>query len=117
MLQRKKSIRLLSQGGILDIRTAQKLAWKNKVTKGFNLADIPLEFGLLSAETGEAFTAWHRGLPDFGEELADVFLHLAGLAEMSGIDLDQEVARKIDKNRRRVYSPNKDGVQIRVGEG
>ncbi|MEV0177241.1 hypothetical protein AB0I00_39855 [Streptomyces sp. NPDC050803] len=75
----------------MDIAEAQKLAWENKLDKGFNTTDIPLEFGLLTAEVGEAFTAWRKGLPDHGEELADVFLYLTAIAEMQGVDLDDAV--------------------------
>ncbi|WP_323371399.1 nucleoside triphosphate pyrophosphohydrolase family protein [Streptomyces katsurahamanus] len=56
-----------------------------------------LEFGLLTAEVGEAFTAWRKHLTDLGEELADVFLYLVSVAEMNGVDLGEEVARKIDR--------------------
>ncbi|MER7467885.1 hypothetical protein [Streptomyces sp. NPDC097981] len=98
----------------MDIRESQKLAWANKVAKGFNTTDIPLEFGLLTAEVGEAFTAWRKGLPDFGEELADVFLYLAAVAEMNNIDLATEVEQKIHKNHERVYQRNHNGVPIRV---
>ncbi|MGV9312120.1 MazG nucleotide pyrophosphohydrolase domain-containing protein [Streptomyces sp. NPDC003691] len=98
----------------MDIRTAQKLAWENKLTKGFNTTDSALEFGLLTAEVGEAFTAWRKNLPDFGEELADVFLYLVSVAEMNGIDLGEEVARKIDKNTRRVYERDALGVHVRT---
>jgi NTP pyrophosphatase (non-canonical NTP hydrolase) len=101
----------------LEIRTAQRQAWENKIEKGFNVTDVPLEFGLLNAEVGEAFTAWRKQLPDFGEELADVFLYLAALAEMNGVDLDDEVARKLEKNRRRAYVRDERGVLIRVREG
>ena len=101
----------------MDIQFAQKLAWENKTAKGFNTTDVPLEFGLLTAEIGEAFTAWRKGLPDFGEELADVFLYLVALAEMNDIDLADEVTRKIDKNTRRTYERNEHGVPIRTSEG
>jgi len=101
----------------VDIQFAQKLAWENKTAKGFNTTDVPLEFGLLTAEIGEAFTAWRKGLPDFGEELADVFLYLVALAEMNDIDLADEVTRKIDKNTRRTYERNEHGVPIRTSEG
>ena len=101
----------------MEIRTAQRQAWENKIEKGFNVTDVPLEFGLLNAEVGEAFTAWRKQLPDFGEELADVFLYLAALAEMNGVDLDDEVARKLEKNRRRAYVRDERGVLIRVREG
>ncbi|MFH9071331.1 MazG nucleotide pyrophosphohydrolase domain-containing protein [Streptomyces alboflavus] len=101
----------------MEIRTAQKLAWENKTAKGFNTTDVPLEFGLLNAEVGEAFTAWRKRLPDFGEELADVFLYLAALAEMNDIDLGHEVAQKIEKNARREYRRDEQGVPVRVREG
>ncbi|MFE4856385.1 MazG nucleotide pyrophosphohydrolase domain-containing protein [Streptomyces sp. NPDC056670] len=98
----------------MDIRSAQRLAWENKQEKGFNTTDVPLEFGLLTAEVGEAFTAWRKQLPDYGEELADVFLYLTALAEMNGIDLETEVERKIAKNRARVYARDARGVLHRV---
>ncbi|AXI79074.1 MazG-like family protein [Peterkaempfera bronchialis] len=98
----------------MDITTAQKLAWENKNLKGFNTTDTALEFGLLTAEVGEAFTAWRKGLPDLGEELADVLLYLVALAEMNGVDLDSEVARKIEKNTRRTYERNEHGTPIRT---
>lgn len=87
----------------MEIRDIQKRVWENKLAKGFNTSDVALEFGLLTAEVGEAFTAWRKRLPDFGEELADVFLYLVAVAEMNGIDLDTEVDRKIAKNKHRIY--------------
>ncbi|KIF69489.1 hypothetical protein HY68_14345 [Streptomyces sp. AcH 505] len=98
----------------MDIRSAQKITWDNKVEKNFNTSDVPVEFGLLTAEIGEAFTAWRKGLPDFGEELADVFLYVAAVAEMNGIDLQDEVERKLIKNKARVYARDERGVPIRV---
>jgi NTP pyrophosphatase (non-canonical NTP hydrolase) len=100
----------------LEIGSAQKLAWENKAIKGFNTTDVALEFGLLTAEVGEAFTAWRKGLPDLGEELADVFLYLTALAEMNGVDLDSEVTRKIEKNTRRTYERNEHGTHIRTSD-
>ena len=41
----------------MDIRTGQRLAWDNKVAKGFNTTDVPLEFCLLHGEVAEAFEA------------------------------------------------------------
>jgi NTP pyrophosphatase (non-canonical NTP hydrolase) len=71
--------------------------------KGFNTTDVALEFGLLTAEVGEAFTAWRKRLPDLGEGLADVFIYLTSLAEMTGIDLGAEVQRKLARNAAREY--------------
>ncbi|MFF4189103.1 MazG-like family protein [Streptomyces sp. NPDC001691] len=98
----------------MDIRSTQKIAWDNKLSKGFNTTDVPLEFGLLNAEVGEAFTAWRKGLSDFGEELADVVIYVTALAEMTGIDLQTEVERKLNKNRERVYERDERGVAVRV---
>lgn len=100
----------------MEISHAQKLAWANKIAKGFNTTDVALEFGLLTAEVGEAFTAWRKHLPDLGEELADIVIYTMALAEMTGLDLDSEVERKILKNRARVYARDPHGIPIRVDE-
>lgn len=105
-----------SRGGIVHVREVQRLAWKNKVDKGFNTTDVPLEFGLLTAEVGEAFTAWRKSLPDFGEELADVALYLVAIAEMTGVDLESAIERKMARNAARVYSQDSRGVPIRVSD-
>ena len=65
----------------MEIRSGQKQAWENKVAKGFNTTDVPLEFCLLQGEIAEAFDAWRKGHPDLGEELADVAIYLLSLAE------------------------------------
>jgi NTP pyrophosphatase (non-canonical NTP hydrolase) len=109
-------VRRLLVWAALEISHAQKLAWNNKVAKGFNTTDVALEFGLLTAEVGEAFTAWRKRLPDLGEELADVVIYAMALAEMTGLDLDSEVERKIAKNRCRVYARDSHGVPVRVAE-
>jgi NTP pyrophosphatase (non-canonical NTP hydrolase) len=60
----------------MQIRSAQKLAWENKVAKGFNTTDVPLEFCLLQGEIVEVFDAWHKGREDVGEEPAGVGIYL-----------------------------------------
>src|ERR1035438_2903679 len=87
----------------MDIRSSQELAWENKVGKGFNTTNVPLEFCLLQGEIAEAFDAWRKGRGDVGEELADVAIYLLGLAEMTGIDLQDEIEAKLAKNAARVY--------------
>jgi NTP pyrophosphatase (non-canonical NTP hydrolase) len=86
----------------VDIRSCQKLAWENKVVKNFNTTDVPLEFCLLQGEVAEAFDAWRKGRSDVGEELADVAIYLFGLAEMLGVELQDEVAAKLAKNADRI---------------
>jgi NTP pyrophosphatase (non-canonical NTP hydrolase) len=94
----------------VQIRSAQQLAWENKVAKGFNTTDVPLEFCLLQGEIAEAFDAWHKGREDVGEELADVAIYLLSLAEMTGIDLQDQIEAKMAKNAARVYQPLPNGV-------
>lgn len=95
-----------------ELRTVQREAFANKVAKGFNTTDVALEFGLLTSEVSEAFTAWYRGEP-MGEELADILIYVAGLAEIVGVDLDAEVTRKLAINRTRVYVPLPNGTLVK----
>jgi NTP pyrophosphatase (non-canonical NTP hydrolase) len=94
----------------VDIRSAQERAWQNKVAKGFNTTDIPLEFCLLQGEIAEAFDAWRQAREDLGQELADVVIYLLGLAEMTGVDLQDEIEAKMAKNAARAYQPLPNGV-------
>lgn len=98
----------------MDIAEVQRRAWQNKQAKGFSTADVPLEFGLLTAEVSEAFTAWRRRQADLGAELADVLIYVTCLAEMTGIDLDTEVERKLAVNAAREYRPDGSGVLWRI---
>ncbi|MEV5149806.1 hypothetical protein AB0L14_36960 [Streptomyces sp. NPDC052727] len=45
-----------------------------------------------------------------------MFLYLVGLAQMQGVDLDEDVTRKIEKNARRTYAPGANGTLLRTGE-
>jgi hypothetical protein len=85
----------------VDIRSGQAMAWNNKIAKGFNLSDVPLEFCLLQGEIAEAFDAWRKGRVNVGEELADVAIYLFGLAQMTGVDLEEEIAAKLGRAMRR----------------
>jgi NTP pyrophosphatase (non-canonical NTP hydrolase) len=95
----------------MDIRSSQELGWENKVAKGFNTTDIPLEFCLLHTEIADAFDAWRTGRDDLGEELADAAIYLMGLAEMTGVNLQAEVEAKLAKNAARVYQRQPDGAE------
>ncbi|MBP7823153.1 hypothetical protein KA050_02265 [Candidatus Gracilibacteria bacterium] len=91
----------------------QKAIYANKVAKGFNVTDIPMEFTYLYGEVGEAFESWRKKKDDLGEELADVAIYLLGMAEILGIDLETEILQKMEKNTKRVYEHH-DGVSVRV---
>ena len=97
----------------MEIRLAQKLAWENKLAKGFSTTDVPLEFCLLSGELAEAFDAWHKGRHEVAEELADTAIFLLGLAEMVGADLQEAVEAKLAANEARVYRRLPNGVLVK----
>jgi predicted ArsR family transcriptional regulator len=60
--------------------------------------------------TAEAFDAWRKGRDNFGEELADVAIYLLSLAEMTGVDLQDEIETKMAENAARVYQRLPNGV-------
>lgn len=93
----------------------QKDVYKNKVDHGFNITDVNMEFCHLYGEVGEAYAAYRKKLPDLGEELADVAIYLLGLAEILGVDLEDEVLRKVQINQNRRYVAE-NGVLRRVEE-
>ncbi len=84
-------------------REVQKQIYQNKVNHGFNVTDVNLEFCLMMGEVGEAHKAWREKDAGLGSELADVAIYLLGIAEINGIDLGEEIERKMQINARRVY--------------
>lgn len=82
----------------MELCSVQQVTWDNKVRKGYNLTDLPLEVCMLQEKAAAAFTAWRKGQGPLGEELADIVLYVASIAEMTGLDLDHEVTTKIEKN-------------------
>jgi len=100
---------------MIDFQALQKRVYQNKVNHGFNVTDVPLEFSLLYGEVAEAFEAWRKKKGSAGEELADVLIYLMGLAEILGVDLEEELLRKMEINERRRYEKT-DGVLHRIDE-
>lgn len=98
---------------MIDLKKLQTDIYNNKVAKGFNTTDVPLEFGLTYGELAEAFDAYRKKLPDVGEELADVAIYLFGLAAILNIDLEEELIKKVEKNKNREYQ-TVDGVPLRT---
>lgn len=86
-----------------DWKQLQKEVYQNKVDHHFNVTDVCEEFCLLHGELAEAYAAYDKKKPDLGEELADVAIYLLGLAEILHVDLEAEVLRKMEINRRRRY--------------
>ena len=83
---------------MVDLNKLQKDIYQNKVNKGFNITDINKEFCLTYGEVAEAYEAWRKKKDDLGEELADVAIYLLGLSEILGIDLEEEIQKKVYKN-------------------
>lgn len=100
---------------MLDLKKIQKEIYQNKVDKGFNVTEINKEFCLTYGEIAEAYEAWRKKKDDLGEELADVAIYLLGLSEILGIDLEDEIQKKVYKNSKREYKVI-NGVNTRVKE-
>ena len=100
---------------MIDLKKLQKEIYQNKVDKGFNVTDINEEFCLTYGEIAEAYEAWRKKKDDLGEELADVAIFLLGLSEILGINLEDEIQKKVYKNSKRKYEIV-DGVTVRVKE-
>ena len=80
---------------MVDLNKLQKEIYQNKVDKGFNVTDVNKEFCLTYGEIAEAYDAWRKKKDDLGEELADVTIYLLGLSEILGINLEDEIQKKV----------------------
>lgn len=98
---------------MIDLQALQKEVYENKVNKGFNVTDVPMEFALAYGELGEAFEAWWKKHDDLGAEIADVVIYMMGLAEILGINLEEALLKKVEKNKNRTYK-NINGVLTKV---
>ena len=88
---------------MVELKELQEKVFQNKVDHGFNTENVEFEFCLAYGELGEAYQAYLKHKPDLGEELADVAIYLLGISEILGIDLEQEILAKMEKNRKRIY--------------
>lgn len=100
---------------MIDLKQLQKDIYKNKLNKGFNVTDINKEFYLTYGEMAEAYEAWRKKQTDVGEEIADVVIYLLGLSEILNVNLENEILKKVNKNKHRQYKII-DGVNTRVKE-
>ena len=99
----------------MNMKEIQKEIWQNKVNKGFNTTDVNKEFCLLYGEVAEAYDAYRKKKDDLNEELADIAIYLIGLSEMLGFNLEDEITKKVNKNKKRVYK-KVDGVNVRISD-
>ena len=98
---------------MIDLPALQKRVYENKIAKGFNVTDICMEFCYTQMELTEAMDAYIRKKGDVGEELADVVIYLLGLSEILGINLEEKILAKVDKNEKRKYA-EKNGILMRI---
>lgn len=103
---------------MVDLKELQKEIMRNKLEKGFNTTNIAEEFCRAHEELSEAFSKHNRGQEGVSEELADVAIFLLGMCEILGFDLEKELVRKVEINKKRIYrkekTPSGKDVFIRV---
>ena len=98
----------------VDLKKLQKEVMRNKVEKGFNTTDVAREFCRAYEELSEAFSKHDKNQPGVAEEFADVMIFILGMCEKFGFDLEKELVRKIEINKKRQYKKEKspDGKDI-----
>lgn len=98
---------------MVDLKELQKEIYRNKIEKGFN-TETSYEFCRAYEELSEAFSKYNKNQPGVAEELADVAIFLLGMCERMGFDLEQEITKKVEINKRRKYTKEKapDGTDI-----
>ena len=103
---------------MVDLKELQKEVMRNKMEKGFNLTNVALEFCRAHEELSEAFSKHNKMEPGVAEEFADVMIFILGMCENMGFDLEKELIRKIEINKKRKYkkekSPEGEDVFIRI---
>ncbi len=103
---------------MVDLKELQKEVVRNKLEKGFNTSNIALEFCRAYEELSEAFSKHNKNQDGVAEEFADVMIFILGMCETMGFDLEKELIRKIETNKKRKYtktkSPEGEDVFIRI---
>lgn len=103
---------------MVDLKELQKEVTRNKLEKGFNTKNVALEFCQAHEELSEAFSKHNKNQSGVAEEFADVTIFILGMCEAMGFDLEKELIRKIEINKKRKYrkekSPEGEDVFIRI---
>lgn len=98
----------------MNIKETQKRVLQNKIDKGFNTTDINKEFCLLYGEVAEAYDAVRKRKNDIADELADIAIYLMGIAEMSEINLEDAIEKKMAINEKRTYKKDSSGEWVKT---
>ncbi len=93
-------------GSLRSIKDWQQIVTEWAVSKGFSWVKEDVDTMLLRihSEVSEASEAIRdNDVEGFAEELADIFIRLVNLCEVWGINLEEEVIKKHNKNLNRSY--------------
>ncbi len=103
---------------MIDLKELQKEVMRNKLEKGFVVSNIAFEFCRAHEELSEAFSKHNKKQPGVAEEFADVMIFILGMCETMGFDLEKELVRKIEINKKRKYikekTPEEENIFIRI---
>jgi len=94
----------------MEIKEFAKKSHENAKEKGFwdDDRDFLHTLMLVVSEAGECCDAYRKDQKDkIGEELADIMIRVADLAEANGIDIQDEIIRKMEFNKTRPYKHNR----------
>ena len=94
---------------MIDLVAKQKEVLENKKNAGLRVDSMSEEFCRVHAEVTEAFEAWLYKEDNLGEELADIIIYCMGIAELNGINLEDEITTKMENFKKRHY--------VKVGNG
>jgi NTP pyrophosphatase (non-canonical NTP hydrolase) len=92
---------------MVDLKELQKEIMRNKIEKGFNTTDVAREFCRAHEELSEAYSKYEKDQDGVAEEFADVAIFLLGMCEILGFDLEKELTRKVEINKKRIYKKEK----------
>ncbi|MBQ2639180.1 MAG: hypothetical protein IJF92_00235 [Bacilli bacterium] len=96
-----------------ELKRLQEAVLDNKKKHGFNTTNVEQEFCYLYGEIAEAYDAYYKQKSSLPEELADAAIFLLGISEILGIDLYEEIIKKMKVNSERVYKFNNNGKPVK----